>query len=95
MLNILKATTSKALPILLFLVLTGNLASGQFAFEYCSRCKDCGWTTFPVGSMNAILMDWDLGFENLRVLPKLTVFWETSAQESDAELQKTRDQGHS
>jgi hypothetical protein len=192
MLNILKATTSKAPRILLFLVLTGNLASGQFAFEYYSRCTDaapwemengdqereidprynldrltpdeklgycavkesfeilyrgarpknvsmstywqqtsnrmlrrttgtklfslnsfwitririiqvlyntvfihvCGWTTFPVGPMNAISMDWDVGFENLRVLPKLTVFWETSAHESDAELQKIRDQGH-
>ena len=41
-----------------------------------------------------ISMDWDVGFENLRALPKLTVFWETSAHESDAELQKTRDQGH-
>ena len=40
MLNILKATTSKAPRILLFLVLTGNLASGQFAFEYYSRCTD-------------------------------------------------------
>ena len=177
MLNILKGTTSKAPRILLFLVLTGNLASGQFAFEYYSRCTDdapwkvengdqrreidprynldkltpdeklgysavkesfevlyrgarpknvsmstywqqtssrmlrrttgtklfslnsfwitririiqvlyntvfihiCGWTTFPVGAMNAISMDWDVGFENLRVLPKLTVFWETSA----------------
>ena len=51
-------------------------------------------TTFPVDPMNAILMDWDVGFENPRVLPKLTVSWETSAQQSDAELQKTRDQGH-
>jgi hypothetical protein len=48
----------------------------------------CGWTTFPVGPMNAISMDWDVGFENLRVLPKLTVFWETSVHESDAELQR-------
>ena len=40
MLNILKATTSKAARILLFLVLTGNLASGQFAFEFYSSCID-------------------------------------------------------
>jgi hypothetical protein len=44
--------------------------------------------------MNAISMDWDVGFENLRALPKLTVFWERSAHESDAELQKIMDQGH-
>ncbi len=52
-----------------------------------------GWTTLPVGFMNTTSMVWDVGFEDLRSRAKLTVFWETSVHESDAELQKIREQG--
>jgi hypothetical protein len=47
-----------------------------------------GWTTLPVGFINTTSMDWNVGFEDLRSRPKLTVFWETSFRESRAEFQK-------
>ena len=46
-----------------------------------------GYVTFSDTWRNFTKMDWDMGFEDIRsAQPKLTVFWETSAHQTEYEL---------
>jgi hypothetical protein len=48
-----------------------------------------GYVTFSDSWCNFAKMDWDMGFEDIRSThPKLTVFWESSAHETEDELSR-------
>jgi hypothetical protein len=48
-----------------------------------------GYVTFSDRWRNFAKMDWDMGFEDIRSThPKLTVFWESSAHETENELSR-------
>jgi hypothetical protein len=54
-----------------------------------------GYVTFSDTWRNFAKMDWDMGFEDIRsAQPKLTVFWETSAHQTEDELSRMWQQEH-